>query len=81
MDGLHVEGVSQDEGDVLIVAEVGEPVPAVDALAGDDEAVSEGGDGGEEGVGARRVVAVEADGAGEVEDADPYGLRSRCCRL
>ena len=37
VDGFHGEGVTQDEGDVLLSAKVGEPVPGVDALAGDDE--------------------------------------------
>src|SRR5262249_1904452 len=45
VDGFHGPGVSQGEGDVVVAAGVGEPVPAVHALAGDEEPVAEGGDG------------------------------------
>ena len=54
-------------------AEVGEPVPAVDALAGDDEVVPEGSDGGKKGVGPGGIIAVESDGAGVVEDDKVHG--------
>ena len=42
VDGFHGEGVSEGEGDVVVAAEVGEPVPAVHALAADDDSVAEG---------------------------------------
>jgi hypothetical protein len=51
VDGLHVQGVSEDEGDLLVLAQVGEPVPGEQALAGDGEAFAAGGDGAEEGFG------------------------------
>ena len=37
VDGLHVQGVAEDEGDALVFAEVGEPVPGEHALAADDQ--------------------------------------------
>ncbi len=58
VDGLHVQGVAEDEGDALVLAEVGEPVPGEHALAADDEAVAEGRDGVEEGVGLGGQIAV-----------------------
>ena len=46
VDGLHVEGVADEEGDVCSAAEVGEPVPGEHALDADDD-VAEGGEGSE----------------------------------
>jgi hypothetical protein len=66
--GLHGVGVAEDEGDLLVAAGVGEPVPAVHALAGDEEAVAEGGDGTEEGFWRGRQVAGEARVAVGIED-------------
>src|SRR5215467_3422042 len=37
VDGLHVQGVTKHEGNVLLSAEVGEPVPGEHALGGDDQ--------------------------------------------
>src|SRR5262249_3420329 len=71
----HVQGVAEGEGDGFLLAEVGQPVPGEHALDADHEAVAEGGDGAEEGVGPGRQVAVEDDGAVVVEDADVHGPR------
>ena len=69
----HVQGVAQDEGDVLGDAQVGEPVPGVGALGANHQAVAEGGDGAAEGVGVAGQVLVLDDGAGLVEDAQVHG--------
>ncbi len=73
VDGFHGEGVSQGEGDVVVAAEVGEPVPAVHALAADDDAVAEGRDGFEEGFGGGGQVAAEAGLSVAVEDDEEEG--------
>jgi hypothetical protein len=73
VNGLHVQGVAQHEGDALIVTEVGEPVPSKQALAGDGEVVAERGDDAEEGVGAGGDGLLQDDGAGRVEDAQGQG--------
>ena len=74
MDGLHVEGMSEDEGDVFLRAEIGEPVPAEDAFDADDQVVAEGLDGAEEGLRLAAHVPVEEDLAGlVVEDAEVHG--------
>jgi hypothetical protein len=39
MDGLHVQGVAEDEGDGMFGTEVSEPVPVEDAFGGDDQVV------------------------------------------
>jgi hypothetical protein len=59
VDGAHVQGVAEDEGDLLFGAEVGEPVPAEQALDGHDQSVAEGGDGSQEGIGIGGEVAIE----------------------
>src|SRR5262249_34536465 len=61
------------EGDGLFGTEVGEPVPTVDALAGQRDAGAEGRDGSEEGVGAGGQGVVQADVALLVEDGDVHG--------
>src|SRR5262249_7991104 len=73
VDGFHVQGMSEDEGDLLLVAEVGEPVPGEQALDGDDEVVAEGGDGLQEAVGMGGQVLVEDDLSGGVKDAQVHG--------
>ena len=52
VDGFHVQRVSEHEGDVLVPAHVGEPVPGEHALDADDQSVAEGREGVQEGVGA-----------------------------
>src|SRR2546427_2290836 len=48
VDGLHVQGVAEDEGDPLLRAEIGQPVPREDAFHGHHEVLSVCRDGGEE---------------------------------
>ena len=73
VDGLHVEGVAEDEGEVLAGAEVGEPVPGEDALDGDDEVFAIGRDGLEEVLGGGEDVLVDEDGPLTVQDAEEHG--------
>jgi acetyl-CoA carboxylase biotin carboxyl carrier protein len=75
VDGLHVEGVAEDEGDPFPPAEVREPVPGEDALGGDDEVFAVGRDGGQEGLGTAAQVLVEEDLALAIEDAQVHRLR------
>ena len=58
MDGSHVEGVPEHESDLFASAEVGEPVPGKHTLAADDEVVTVGSDGLEEGGRVGEGVAV-----------------------
>src|SRR5262249_1349306 len=73
VDRFHGPGVAEDEGDFLGGAGVGKPVPAVHALAGDDQAVAEGSHGAEKGVGVGGEVFGEPDLAVVVEDDDEEG--------
>jgi hypothetical protein len=65
--------VADDEGDLLLVAQVGEPVAGEQAFDADDDVWAEGGDGSEESVGMAREVAIEDDGALGVEDTQVHG--------
>lgn len=73
VDGFHGPGVSEGKGDLLLVAEVGQPVPAVHAFAADDQALAEGLDGFEEGWWGGGQVACEAFLSVAVEDAQEEG--------
>ena len=75
VDGLHVERVAEDEGDALLGAEVGQPVPGEGALDRDDEVLAEGGDCGEEGLWLRADVSVQEHLALLVDNADVHRLR------
>jgi hypothetical protein len=74
VNGLHVEGVAENEGDVVLSTQVGEPVPAEDALGADDEVSPVGRDGFEKELGVRREITVEELLAAlVVEDAQVHG--------
>lgn len=75
VDGLHVQGVAEDEGDAFPGAEVGEPVPTVDALDGDDEALAEGSDGQEKAVRVAGQAAMKQDDPVLADDAQVQGPR------
>jgi hypothetical protein len=73
VDGFHGPGMSEDEGDVVVAAGVSQPVPAVHALAADDQSVAEGLDGFLEGPWCSGEVAGEACLSGLVEDDQEQG--------
>ena len=64
--------MAQDEGDGLVLAQVGEPVPGEHALAADDQAVAEGRDGVEKGLGLGGKIRLEDGLAGVVENVDVH---------
>jgi hypothetical protein len=37
MDGFHIEGMAQDEGDTFFLAEIGDPVPGKDTFNDNDD--------------------------------------------
>jgi hypothetical protein len=65
VDGLEV----QDEGDALVLAQVGQPVPGEQAFGGDNQAVAEGRERVEDGLGAGVEGAGQALLSLRVEDA------------
>jgi hypothetical protein len=68
VDGFHVQGVSQHEGNLLLSAEVGQPVQAEHTRAGDHQAVAEGFDRGKEGLGTGGEGLLESGVALGIED-------------
>jgi hypothetical protein len=73
VDGSHVEGMAEDEGDVVLGTEVGEPVPVEDALRRYDQLLPKGLDGLEEAGAVAREVLVEQDVALGVQNAQKKG--------
>jgi hypothetical protein len=73
VDGFHGPGVSEGEGDLVFAAGIGQPVPAVPALAADDQAVAAGLHGLEEGRRGGGQVAGVAFLAVAVQDAEEEG--------
>ena len=57
----------------MLLAQVGEPVPGEHALAADDQALAEGGESVEEGIGAGGQVLLEAGLTLGVQDVDVHG--------
>jgi hypothetical protein len=45
MNGFHVKGMAQDEGNLVFVAEIGDPVPGEKALDADDNVWTERSEG------------------------------------
>jgi hypothetical protein len=73
MDGFQVQGVAEDEGDLLASAQIGEPVPGEAALDGDDQVLLVRGDRAEEDPRVTADGLLEEDLAGLVEDAEIHG--------
>src|SRR5262249_36997071 len=65
----HVQGVADDQPDLLQRAAVGQPVPGEHAFAADHQVRAVRGDGGQEGLGGGGDVDVLDDSALGVEDA------------
>jgi len=68
VDHAHVQGVAEDKGDLMVFAQVGEPVPREHALDSDDQAVAEGVHGIEKGLRLGGQVLLEDGLALLVED-------------
>jgi hypothetical protein len=73
MDGFHVEGVAQDEGNPLLGAEVGQPVPGEDTFDADDEILPVRRNRLEKRLGCRFHIAVQHDLAVLIQDAEVHG--------
>jgi hypothetical protein len=72
VDSLCVQGLAEREGDALGLAQVGEPVPAEGAFAGDHQLLAKGRDVMEKGGGLGGQVLVKDDVAGMVEDTQVH---------
>ena len=72
VDSFHVEGVSEREGDGVIFARIGEPIPGEHAFAADDQSLAKGLDGVEEDVGIGEQVFLEDGFAVLIEDVGEH---------
>ena len=73
MDGLHGEGVAQDEGNALTGAEVGQPVPGEDPFDADHQVLAVGGHRLQKRFGPCLHLPVEQDLPVPVQDAEVHG--------
>jgi hypothetical protein len=73
VDGLHVKGVTKDEWNTLLSAQIGEPIPGEDALHSHCDIFSVRGDGLEKEVRVSGHVSVQNDLAVLVQDAQVHG--------
>jgi hypothetical protein len=64
--------MSQDKGDILLRAEVGDPVPGKDAFNGNDDVLTIRGDGFQKYVGISFDVPMQNDFPFLVEDAEVH---------
>lgn len=75
MDRFHVEGMTEDKGDALGGAQIGQPVPGEDALDGHDHILPIRGDDREEGLFAGWAIVMGLDLSLLVENAHIHGPR------
>jgi hypothetical protein len=73
MDGLHREGMTEDERDTFVGTEVGEPVPGEPTLDRHDNPLSIRGKGFQKGLRSGWHIAMHQNLAALVEDADIHG--------
>ena len=73
VDETHVEGMAQNEVDLLASAQIGQPVPGEDTLGGDDKILPEGLDRSQEGFRAALDVLLEQRFSAAAEDAEIHG--------
>jgi len=70
VDGAHVEGVTENEGEVFSGAQIADPVPGEHALHGNGHVRAKGVEDPQEGLWRSWDLPVEAHLTGVVEDAD-----------
>jgi hypothetical protein len=73
MDGLHIEGMAEDERDALFSTEVSKPVPGKHTVGSHDDLIAVRGDGLEKRFGGGVHVTVQQGFTGLVEDAHVHG--------
>jgi hypothetical protein len=70
VDRFHVESMAEDKGDALFTAEVGDPIPAEQALDGDRQVLSVGSEGLQQLLSITGQFPVDEDCALLVQDAE-----------
>jgi hypothetical protein len=72
MDGFHIEGMAEDEGDVFLATEIGDPVPGKHAFDSDHDVLSEGSNGTEKSLRVCVDILMNPDIATGIENTDKH---------
>jgi hypothetical protein len=72
MDGFHVQRMTQDKCNAVLSAQIGDPVPAKDALDTDDDVFQEGEDQLKKQLGLGGDILMQPGFALLVDDADVH---------
>jgi hypothetical protein len=72
MNGFHVEGMTQDEGDTFCSTQISEPIPGEDTLDGHHQSVTIRGNGLEERFRSCFHIAVQQNFAVVAHDTDVH---------
>jgi hypothetical protein len=70
VNGLHVESVAQDKGNVFLDTEIGDPIPCEHAFCGHDDIRPVRLDDLQKGLPIGADVSMKSDFSGRIEDAD-----------
>jgi hypothetical protein len=73
MDGLHVQGMAEDDRDAFVSTQVGQPVPGEQTVDRDDETRSRGRHDLQKGLWVRLHLTMPENLAVLIEDADVHG--------
>jgi hypothetical protein len=73
MDGLHVQGMAEDERDAFVSTQVGQPVPGEHTFDRNDETRARGRKDVQKGLGGRLHMTMHENLAVLIEDADVHG--------
>jgi len=74
MNRFHVEGMAENEGDVFLGTEIGDPVPGEHAFDSDHDVLSEGSNDAEKSFRVRVDVMMNPDIASGIKDTDKHIL-------
>jgi hypothetical protein len=74
MDRFHVEGMAEDEGDVFLGTEIGDPVPREHAFDSDYDVLTEGSNGTEKSFRLCADVLMDSDVTSGVDNTDEHVL-------
>lgn len=73
MNGAHIEGMAEDEGDPFIGTEIGQPVPGEHAFGGHHQILAVRFDQTQKRFWTSRDVLMHDNIASRIEDADVHG--------
>jgi hypothetical protein len=74
MDRFHIEGMAQNEGDVFLGTEIGDPVPGEHAFDGNHDVLTEGSNGTEKSFRLCVNVLMDSDVTSGVDNTDKHVL-------